>query len=92
MAASTAPLRLLMPVALAVLQASAFAQAAAARAPGTAASAPVDRREPGCEQRWRDYDRSAACFARFRTVHGVKAEAADRCGPPLKEPVDCPRR
>ena len=69
--------------------AGALGQGTAAR-PAPAASAPAASQE-SCTQRRIAYARSGACYARFRTVHGVKAEAEARCGPPLKEPVDCPR-
>jgi hypothetical protein len=46
-----------------------------------------------CDRLLRDYDLSAQCYARFKTRGGIRAEAADRCGPPVKDPsVDCPRK
>jgi hypothetical protein len=71
-------------------QAAALAQDTPATRQASSASAP-DAAGASCTRRLRAYERSEACYARFRTVHGLKSEAAERCGPPLKEPVDCPR-
>jgi hypothetical protein len=64
--------------------------------PGNGATAPAtanaETRDQRCERLLRDYERSAQCYSRYKTVGGVKAEAAERCGPPVKDPaVDCPR-
>ncbi|RYY68494.1 MAG: hypothetical protein EOO24_52000, partial [Comamonadaceae bacterium] len=83
-------------LALALL-AGAGLPAAAQQRPGPDTAAPPAQRLPEtrdqrCERLLREYERSAQCYARYKTVGGVKAEAFERCGPPLKDPsVDCPR-
>ena len=80
----------MIPFAALVLAASGALGQGTATRPAAAASAPATSPQ-SCAQRRIAYARSGACYARFRTVHGVKAEAERRCGPPLKEPIDCPR-
>ena len=84
----------LQAAALAVLlftQAAAMAQATPPRTQVGNEGAPAVAAGLSCVDKWRSYQRSATCYARFRTHRAVKPEAARRCGRPLKEPVDCPR-
>lgn len=89
----------LFPVLLvvALLPASVPAQPVAAPAavpPASAASAAPSTEPPTCEQRLRDYQRSQACYAPYRTAAGaVKPEAFAACGAPLPDPSgDCVQR
>jgi hypothetical protein len=62
--------------------------------PGAASSprvSPPSRgSEEDCRKRWQEYRRSQACFAPYRTVSGVKAEAFKACGSEVLDPSpDC---
>jgi hypothetical protein len=54
--------------------------------PATAVSAAADSNAPDCPRLWREYRRSQACFAPYRTINGIKAEAFRVCGPDLPDP------
>ncbi|HZY19125.1 MAG TPA: hypothetical protein VFE82_11645 [Ramlibacter sp.] len=58
--------------------------------------APAPREEAAserCERLLREFDRSAACYERFRTVNGMRPGAPERCGPPVRDPAgECVRR
>ena len=67
--------------------------AQAADAPASRASAPkaaAAKRAPAetrCERLWRRYQRSQACYERYRNANGsLKPEAVQRCGEPLPDP------
>lgn len=84
---------------LAALTCLMLAGGAHAQATGTLAApsepVPLEGREQTCEQLWRDYMRSQACFNRFRVVGGgLRPEAFNTCGQPLPDPsAQCgPRR
>jgi hypothetical protein len=55
---------------------------------------PQDPQQARCERLLREFAVSSACYARFRTVKGIKGEAFERCGPPVADPrgTDCPLR
>lgn len=56
----------------------------AVRAASASESSAVD-----CEQLWRRYRASQACFERFRTTAGaLRPGAVARCGEPLPDPSD----
>lgn len=51
------------------------------------ATVPLQGRDQACAQLWRDYQKSQACFNRFRVVGGgLKQEAYAACGQPLPDP------
>ncbi len=59
-----------------------------APAPGRASgNLPLQDRDQACAQLWRDYQRSQACYNRFRVVGGgLRQEAYASCGQPLPDP------
>jgi hypothetical protein len=62
--------------------------------PGAASSprvaTPARGSDEECRNRWQEYRRSQACFARYRTVSGVKPEAFKACGAEVLDPSpDC---
>ena len=52
----------------------------------------ADAQEQRCQRLLREFAVSSACYGRFRTSKGIKAEAFERCGPPVPDPrgADCP--
>lgn len=78
-------------VVVALLLGPCAAMAQASPAPPHADSAAVATTGQSCADKWHSYQRSAACYSRFRIHHVVRPQATQTCGPPLKEPVDCPR-
>jgi hypothetical protein len=55
--------------------------------PATAASAAgANAGAPDCPRLWREYRRSQACYARYRTLNGMNTEAFRVCGPDLPDP------
>jgi hypothetical protein len=77
---------------LAGLAPSAHAQPSKPIKAASAAEGTADA--PDCPRLWREYRRSQACFARYRTLTGINAEAFRACGPALPDPsAQCgPRR
>ena len=51
-----------------------------------------DPQEARCQRLVREFAVSSACYSRFRTTKGIKAEGFERCGPPVPDPRgnECP--
>lgn len=60
--------------------------------PAPPIAVPQDPQEARCQRLMREFAVSSACYSRFRTVKGIRAEAFERCGPPVPDPrgTECP--